>query len=345
VTSVKTEEDMEVLEKHRELTQTKTVAELSAITSIADLPIPEKLENFFKGGDKKEKDADDPDAEAKPKLNFSKMNLNDMYNTLPKSLTMELSVGQPVELDRETAEARKKLTEEKTPMELSQIGSIAEFPLPSALENIFTHKPTPPERKRDREEKRKRNLTTGTFLSPDFIPMEWTQQQLLVKQTEEEPSEILMSRKDLVESKKPMELSEIHGISDFPIPERVETLLRPKKRVLKSTEEKEMSKKVSRSWSSLPTDAASMYATLPKSFKQELMVGSRVEDPEVVEQRREIVKNKSVSELSQIHSFADFPIPASIEKFFKQQPMPTTANGGPPVATPVISHQRLHRAS
>ena len=68
------------------------------------------------------------------------MNLNDMYNTLPKSLTMELSVGSPKEMDAEKADARKKLTEEKTPMELSQIGSIAEFPLPSALENIFTSK-------------------------------------------------------------------------------------------------------------------------------------------------------------------------------------------------------------
>ena len=74
----------------------------------------------------------------------------------------------------------------------------------------------------------------------------------------------------------------------------------------------------SSSWSSLP-DSASLYNSLPNSLKSELMVKSRVEDPAVVEERKMIVQNKSVSDLSQIRSVKDFPVPASIENFFKQR--------------------------
>jgi hypothetical protein len=45
---VKVEEDPEVLEKRRALTASKTPAELSQISSIADLPIPTALEKFIK---------------------------------------------------------------------------------------------------------------------------------------------------------------------------------------------------------------------------------------------------------------------------------------------------------
>ena len=47
-----------------------------------------------------------------------------------------------------------------------------------------------------------------------------------------------------METKTPAELGAISGLSDLPIPTRIQTLVRPKKRTLKSTEEKQMSKKV-----------------------------------------------------------------------------------------------------
>ena len=43
VTNVKVEEDEEVLRARHELVQTRTPAQLSAITSISDLPVPSKL--------------------------------------------------------------------------------------------------------------------------------------------------------------------------------------------------------------------------------------------------------------------------------------------------------------
>ena len=62
-----------------------------------------------------------------------------------------------------------------------------------------------------------------------------------------------------------------------------------------------------------------IYATLPKSLKSELHVRSRVEDPDVQRQRKELTQSKSVSELAQVKSLADFPIPANIEKLIQSR--------------------------
>ena len=45
------------------------------------------------------------------------------------------------------------------------------------------------------------------------------------------------------------------------------------------------------------------------------MCKSTVEEPEVQAARAEVVKSKSVSELSQITTISDFPIPENIENF------------------------------
>ena len=66
----------------------------------------------------------------------------------------------------------------------------------------------------------------------------------MVRTKVEADESVLKSRQEIVESKTPMELGQINGLSDLPVPTRIQTLMRSKKRVLKSTEEKEMSKKV-----------------------------------------------------------------------------------------------------
>ena len=48
-------------------------------------------------------------------------------------------------------------------------------------------------------------------------------------------------------------------------------------------------------------------------MKSELLVRSKIEDPEVQKERAESVKAKSVGELSQIHSIDDIPLPRTIE--------------------------------
>ena len=68
----------------------------------------------------------------------------------------------------------------------------------------------------------------------------------------------------------------------------------------------------SKSWSSLPSKA-SHYDALPDSLKSEVLVRARVETPEIQAERAETVKTKTVAELSQINSLAEFPLPKPIE--------------------------------
>ena len=49
--------------------------------------------------------------------------------------------------------------------------------------------------------------------------------EVLVRAREMEDPEELQARKELIEAKKPRELSRINGLNDFPIPTRIETLI------------------------------------------------------------------------------------------------------------------------
>ena len=74
-----------------------------------------------------------------------------MYSTLPKSLKMELAVAVKVNKDPEEVERRKKLCQDRTPMELGNIGSLSELPIPAPIQNLFTksdaaEKPEKPKR-------------------------------------------------------------------------------------------------------------------------------------------------------------------------------------------------------
>merc|ERR1711970_613106 len=61
-----------------------------------------------------------------------------------------------------------------------------------------------------------------------------------------------------------------------------------------------------------------MYASLPRSLKSELLVKTCVEDPEIQQERKALTESKSVSELSQIKSLSDIPIPENIEKLISR---------------------------
>ena len=55
-------------------------------------------------------------------------------------------------------------------------------------------------------------------------------------------------------------------------------------------------------------------ASAPESMKKQLLVKSKMEDPEVQKQRQEIVNTRTVAELSEVHGFGDFPIPTTLER-------------------------------
>ena len=63
-----------------------------------------------------------------------------------------------------------------------------------------------------------------------------------------------------------------------------------------------------------------IYGTLPTSLKEtKLLVKAECEDPEVQAARAEIVKSKSVHELSHVTSLSDFPVPEAIENMLKKK--------------------------
>ncbi len=60
-----------------------------------------------------------------------------MYSNLPRSLKQECLVRTKVEEDETVLKKRQKIVETTKPAELAQFKSISDFPLPTALENIF----------------------------------------------------------------------------------------------------------------------------------------------------------------------------------------------------------------
>ena len=59
-----------------------------------------------------------------------------------------------------------------------------------------------------------------------------------------------------------------------------------------------------------------IYASLPRSLKKEVLVRSKIEEDEnVLKERQAIVSTKTPAELSQIHSFAEVPLPRQIESW------------------------------
>ena len=67
----------------------------------------------------------------------------------------------------------------------------------------------------------------------------------------------------------------------------------------------------------MPTSMKGVYDKLPASLKSEVMVRVRQEDPEVQRERAELVKSKSPTELSQMTSLSDFPLPSTIEQYVR----------------------------
>ena len=76
---------------------------------------------------------------------------------------------------------------------------------------------------------------------------------------------------------------------------------------------------LSKSLTNLPEDATTVEDNtnegfnLKKSLNAQCLVRSRVEDPQIQAARAEVVKNKSVAQLSQVTSLSDIPIPTSIQ--------------------------------
>ncbi len=142
-----------------------------------------------------------------------------LYDTLPRSMKSEVLVRVRDE-DPEIQKQRQELTRAKSPIELSKISSLADFPVPKNIEDLLKGKqngvvenvPTPPPRRFRTREDIYQSLPASL------------KQEVLVKTKIEVDEAVLKKRQELARSKSPAELSEIRGLDDFPIPTFVENL-------------------------------------------------------------------------------------------------------------------------
>ena len=131
-----------------------------------------------------------------------------------------------------------------------------------------------------------------------------------------EDPDVLRERQALAAGKSVGELSRITGFSDVPIPS---TLTRMSRRLSKSGNDASRKTPHQSSESLRPASrgqGSETYSTLPRSLTQELRVRSKTGgDAEVLKQRQDLVRSKSPSELGQINSLSEIPVPRLIENW------------------------------
>ena len=159
-------------------------------------------------------------------------------------------------------------------------------------------------------------------LVPDSLH---TQKLLVVSKFED--AETLRQRRNTVQSRSVSELSQISSLSDFPIPEKLEKLmtLKRKQQMVKSKSGENLSKRSPKDYSHLSPMAIhdTIYSTLPRSMKSELLVKAQVAKgggaaSHKVKARKELVEAKSVNELSQVRTLAEVPIPSPIQNLMEK---------------------------
>merc|ERR1711963_1319058 len=311
ITNSKFEEDEERLKERQELTRTKSPTELSQISSMSDFPIPTPVENLLK---KKSEQTETASPPVPPPRGQKKEGI---YDSIPASLKSELIV-KSVEQNQDLVAERQETIRTHTPAQLSEIHGLSDVPIPSFIQNLTASKknidePNAEKPKMDTEDKEK-----GPFKIYDTLPASLTETKLMTKSVVEDP-EVQAARAEVVKSKSVAELSQITTIADFPVPETIENLFSNKTVDRKQYAPAERRKKIkeqqtkSKSTQSL---SQGMYASLPRHFTMELAVKTVEQEPDLVAERRELLASKSVSELSQVKSLADFPVPDVVQRVF-----------------------------
>merc|ERR1719394_1931116 len=300
-------QDPELVKERQELVRTKSPAELSQISSVADLPIPAPVENMLKR-------KSEPGSPVAPPR---KWKVDDIYESIPGLLKSELIVRSREMEDPEELEKRRELIRTQSPAQLSEINSLADLPIPKFIENKFASKPdsVKTEKITNDNDEEARNLPLSEKLY-GTLPASLKETKLVVKAVCEDP-EVQAARAEVVKSKSVNELSQVTSFADIPIPDAIENLMKkkPERNSLAPAERKKKFKDQMKAQSTQSL-SQSLYGSLPRSLKQDLLVKARVEDPDVLAERRAVVASKSVSELSQITSLSDFPVPTTLSRAF-----------------------------
>ena len=265
-------------------------------------------------------EADAADGEEKPE-GWSK--------TLPKAWrdTKLITNVKERDIEDDTIKQRKLLVETTSPAALSEIRGFSDFPVPQ----VFS------KRSRSASETRKSKAAAaaarrGSSRSNSEARSEdgggggkfgaaWGSTKLVTKIKVTQDQEKLAGRRALTESQSPAQLGNITSLGDFPLPTTLERFMkssdkRPKAAAAATAAGEPDEAKSSGGGGGLNLE--DMYSNLPRAFKSEVLVKSKVqEDGEELAQRRKIVESMKPAELAQINSLGDFPMPSALESIFK----------------------------
>jgi len=229
---------------------------------------------------------------------------------------MELAV-KTVEQEPDLVAERRELLASKSVSELSQVKSLADFPVPDIVQRAF-HKSvgslggskqaqdpskSSPASSRPPTSFSSKGLQAEIYAS---LPRSLTEQQLLVRTKVEESAEVLQARQALIESKSPLELSEIHSLAEMPIPSRIEAWLHGEATASQEGVGGDSPLAMPRNTKEL---GEALYRGLPSSLTAPVVVRSKVEDPTVLIERQQLQQTKSIHELSKIRNLNELPIP------------------------------------
>lgn len=230
-------EDPAVLKERREMAQSRSVSQLSQISTLSDIPIPGTLERLLKSDKSaataasgKMKKAKSGEIANKPKdySQFSPMVLHDtIYSTLPRSMKSELRVKSKVQPPN-VIEARRILVQSKSVGELSKVTNFSDIPVPSPIQTLW--QASKRRRMADDDDDTSSYLTGlssrigGHYDIYSTLPSSM-RREVLVRSKIETDYDTLMKRKALVQAKSPSELSQISAFSEIPIPRKIEDWL------------------------------------------------------------------------------------------------------------------------
>jgi hypothetical protein len=257
-----------------------------------------------------------------------------IYETLvPASLKTNLMVKTVTEEPHVQAE-RAEAIKAKSVNELSQINSLSDLPVPSTLLNLAKKGYAPVQRKKKFKEQMSelKSQSTQSLVQSihstlhSTLPRSLSEKQLMVR-SRVEHADILAERRALVESKCVSELSQLSSFHDIPVPstltrffrksmERLDSLAHSFKSfsttdLAATTLESEDPVVRPASRRSLHSD---LYASLPRTLKEQVLVRTKVEEDEaVLRERQALVQSRSPAELSQIHGLHDLPLPTRLE--------------------------------
>merc|ERR1712226_528133 len=315
-------EEPDILAERRAIVASKSVSELSQITSISDIPIPKTLSRAFHKSMEmlaSSKSGQPIEDDTRPLSPGTRSIQENLYASLPRSLKSEILVKSCVE-DPSVQLQNMELTQSKSVSELSQIKSIAEFPIPDKIERLISRSATNTKLTDTSEQQSltdSRPISRATTASRKGLKDDIyaslprsLKDQLIVRTKVEENEEVLAARQALVESKSPVELSEIHSLAEVPIPSRIEAWLHGSNPATDGSD--------GVSPMTLPRNkkelTEAVYRTLPPSLVQPCVVRSKVEYPTVLLERQQLQQSKSIHELSKIRNLNEMPIPGNVFK-------------------------------